>query len=319
MIKVSIIVPIYNSEKYLKKCLTSLINQTLKEIEIILIDDGSTDKSLDIISKFAYKYDNIIYISKKNAGIGASRNYGVKKAKGKYVAFIDSDDYISKNFAEEMYNYCEENDLDMAVCDYYMIYENKNKKQIYKIDNFKITNIKDNKDILYKINYSPWNKLYKKDMITKNNIIFPTDLKYEDTPFVMNALMKSNRIGKLNKALNYYVIHNNSQTTIMDKRVFDIFNILKLVNSYCDKNEYYEYLEYLNIQKIVIYTIQQRYQKDRKLRNKFIDEAFIYLNKEFSNWKKSKYFKDRNKLKAMIEKSRILTKIYCNIYAIFKN
>ncbi len=316
MVKVSIIVPIYNSEKYLKKCLESLVRQSMQDIEIILIDDGSSDGSLKIISKYAYKFSNIVYVSKNNAGIGASRNDGIKKAHGKYIAFVDSDDYISKNFAQEMYDFCEENNLDMAICDYYKIDELKGKKQIERIYDFKISNVQDDKDIIYKINYSPWNKLYKKELLINNKIEFPTKLKYEDTPFVMKSIMNAGKIGKYNKALNYYVFHNNSETTTMDKRVFDIFEILKLVNSYCDKNKYYESIEYLNVSKLLIYTIQQRYQKDKKLRNNFIDRAFSTLDSEFPNWKKSKYFKDRSKIKGMIEKNKTLTKIYCSIYQV---
>lgn len=314
MKKVSIIVPIYNSEKYLINCLDSLVNQTLDNIEIILINDGSTDSSLDIIKRYAKKYSNIVYFDRKNEGIGVSRNFGIEKSKGKYIAFVDSDDYVSINFAKNMYDFCEENNLDVAVCDYYKV--NEGNKNIEEIFDFGITNVQKSKDLILKVNYSPWNKLYKKDMLIKNNITFPTNLKYEDMPFVFKSLISSKNIGKFNEPLNYYIIHNNSETTIMDKRVYDIFEILKMINSYYDGHD--KYLEYLNIRTIFIYTIQQRYQKNRKLRNDFINKAFIYLNETFPNWKKSYYFKERNIIKKIIEKNKILTKIYCRLYVIFK-
>ena len=318
MKKVSIIVPIYNSEKYLINCLDSLVNQTLDNIEIILINDGSTDDSINIIKKYAKKYSNIVYFDKKNEGIGVSRNFGIEKSKGKYIAFVDSDDYVSINFAKNMYDFCENNNLDMAVCDYYRINEITHEKDIFEIEDFEITDLESNKALIYKLNHSPWNKLYKRELFLKNNIYFPTDLKYEDAAVVIPLLKYASKIGKFNEPLNYYIIHNNSETTVMDKRVFDIFKILDIVNNYYKDSKYKKYLEYLTVQKITTYTIQQRYQKNGKLRNKFINEAFKYLNIKYPKWRNSKYFDDRNIFKSGIEKSKFLTKIYCVLYAFFK-
>ena len=318
MKKVSIIVPIYNSEKYLINCLDSLVNQTLDNIEIILINDGSTDDSINIIKKYAKKYSNIVYFDKKNEGIGVSRNFGIEKSKGKYIAFVDSDDYVSINFAKNMYDFCENNNLDMAVCDYYRINEITHEKDIFEIEDFEITDLESNKALIYKLNHSPWNKLYKRELFLKNNIYFPTDLKYEDAAVVIPLLKYASKIGKFNEPLNYYIIYNNSETTVMDKRVFDIFKILDIVNNYYKDSKYKKYLEYLTVQKITTYTIQQRYQKNGKLRNKFINEAFKYLNIKYPKWRNSKYFDDRNIFKSSIEKSKFLTKIYCVLYAFFK-
>lgn len=314
MIKVSIIVPVFNSEKYLKKCIKSLVEQTLKDIEIIIINDGSTDKSLNIIKDFQKKYSNIICINNKNNGIGYSRNCGIEKAKGKYISFIDSDDYIELNMMEKLYDFCEENKLDVAVCDYYKINDKTKEKNTIKIEDFEITTLNENKELIYNINHSPWNKLYKKELFTKNKIYFPINLKYEDMAVVIPVLKYAKRIGKLNIPLNYYVVHNNSETTIMDKRVFDIFDILETVYNYYKNDGYEKQLEYLTVQKLTTYTIQQRYQKDKQLRKKFINESFNYLNTNFPNWKKSKYFKNRNILKSIIEKNKYLTTIYCNLY-----
>ena len=318
MKKVSIIVPIYNSEKYLINCLDSLVNQTLDNIEIILINDGSTDDSKNFIKKYTKKYCNIEYFDKKNEGIGVSRNFGIEKSKGKYIAFVDSDDYVSINFAKNMYDFCENNNLDMAVCDYYRINEITHEKDIFEIEDFEITDLESNKALIYKLNHSPWNKLYKRELFLKNNIYFPTDLKYEDAAVVIPLLKYASKIGKFNEPLNYYIIHNNSETTVMDKRVFDIFKILDIVNNYYKDSKYKKYLEYLIVQKITTYTIQQRYQKNGKLRNKFINEAFKYLNIKYPKWRNSKYFDDRNIFKSGIEKSKFLTKIYCVLYAFFK-
>ena len=117
MNKVSIIVPVYNTSKYLNSCIKSLLHQTLKDIEIILINDGSTDDSESIIKK--YKDKRIKYISKKNEGIGKTRNLGIDTATGEYLSFIDSDDYVEPDFCEKMYEKATKDKCDIVICDYY--------------------------------------------------------------------------------------------------------------------------------------------------------------------------------------------------------
>ena len=114
--KVSVIVPVYNTKDYLDKCLDSLINQTLEDMEIIVINDGSKENVEDIITKYK---DKIVYIKNTNHGIGYSRNLGIKKAKGEYIGFVDSDDYVNRDMYLDYYNYAKENDLDIVVADYY--------------------------------------------------------------------------------------------------------------------------------------------------------------------------------------------------------
>ena len=117
MAKVSLVVPIYNSSKYLNKCIDSLVNQTLKDIEIILINDGSTDKSEKIIKEYNDK--RIKYISKKNEGIGKTRNRGIKEATGEYIAFVDSDDYLNEHFCEYMYKKAHADKCDLVICNFF--------------------------------------------------------------------------------------------------------------------------------------------------------------------------------------------------------
>lgn len=312
MVDISIVVPIYNASKSLNKCIDSLINQTKKEIEIILINDGSTDDSEKIIKQ--YKDERIKYFKNKNQGIGKTRNFGIKKSIGKYIMFVDSDDYLDKNACKIMYEKATKDKLDIVVCDYYSVL-NKKVKQKVKIESFNNTSLKENPSLLLKINLAPWNKMYSKKMITKNNITFEEKLKYEDAPFVAQALDKSKTIGKIDKALNYYVIHNNSETTIRDERVFDIIKIVDKIRQYFSDKDYAKNIvNILTIKILVNYNIQQRYQKDKKIAMKFIDESFNYMKENIPNFRKSNYFKNRNKLKAIIEKNKTLTKIYCYIY-----
>ncbi len=313
---ISIIVPIYNVEKYLNRCIDSLINQTKKEIEIILINDGSTDTSEKIIK--SYKDDRIKYFKNKNQGIGKTRNFGIDKAKGKYILFVDSDDYIDIKTCELLFEKAENENLDLLVYDFYREFDNKELKE-EKINEFKTSSLKENPKLLLDINLSPWNKLYKSEIIKKNSIKFIENLKYEDAPFVANMIKNSKRIGKLNKSLYYYVIHNNSETTVRDERVFDIIKIIDIIrNSLKDVREVKEELDTLTIYMLMNYNIQQRVQKDWSVGNKFIDESFDYLNKNIPNYKDNVYFKQRNMLKSIIEKNKSISKLYCRLYRLWK-
>lgn len=312
MVDISVIVPIYNAEKYLNKCVDSLINQTKKELEFILVNDGSTDKTEEIIK--SYKDSRIKYFKNKNQGIGKTRNFGIEKATGKYIMFLDSDDYLKNNACEILYKSVEKTDADLAICDFYKIYDSGVEEKI-KLLSFKPTTLRKNPSLVNEINLAPWNKLYKKELITKNKIKFVENLKYEDAPFVIEAFSKAGKIIKVDEYLNYYLIHGNSETTVRDKRCFDILKIIDLIRKNT-KNEAYlqEEINKLTVRIITNYTIQQRNQKDKNVGLDFIDEAFSYLEKEVPDYKNNKYFKNRSILKRTIEKSKFLTKLYCKIY-----
>lgn len=312
MVDISVIVPIYNAEKYLNKCVDSLINQTKKELEFILVNDGSTDKTEEIIK--SYKDSRIKYFKNKNQGIGKTRNFGIEKATGKYIMFLDSDDYLKNNACEILYKSVEKTDADLAICDFYKIYDSGVKEKI-KLLSFKPTTLRKTPSLVNEINLAPWNKLYKKELITKNKIKFVENLKYEDAPFVIEAFSKAGKIIKVDEYLNYYLIHGNSETTVRDKRCFDILKIIDLIRKNT-KNEAYlqEEINKLTVRIITNYTIQQRNQKDKNVGLDFIDEAFSYLEKEVPDYKNNKYFKNRSILKRTIEKSKFLTKLYCKIY-----
>lgn len=315
--KISVIIPVYNSSTYLRKCLDSVVNQTLKDIEIIVINDGSTDDSKNIIEEYLCKYKNIIFIDQGNKGIGKTRNIGIKKATGEYITFVDSDDYIKENMLEEYYKYAKKHNFDLVIGSY--IKKINNKEIIFENNKFKTGNVKTTPQILYLIEYGPWAKLYKREMLINNNIYFDEKRKYEDMPFVSKALLKSKLIGQITEPYYYYIIHNNSETTTMDKRVFDILDILKEIKDYY-KREYYlrDELDYVIIDKITTYMLQQRVQKDNKLRIEFINAGYAFLNKNIKNWRGNKYYKKTNFLKRIIKNNKKILKIYCNIYAFIK-
>ena len=311
MVDISIIVPIYNASKYLKKCLDSLVNQTKKELEFILINDGSTDDSESIIKN--YSDTRIKYFKRSNHGIGKTRNFGINKSTGKYIMFLDSDDYLEENACEVLYKKIDKERLDLVVCDFYRVVNDS--KVIEKNTSFKNTSLKDNPNLLLNVNLAPWNKIYRSDLIKNNNIKFIEDLKYEDAPFVVLSLLKSKRIGKVDKTLINYTIHEKSETTVRDERIFDIIKIVDIIRSYFkDYSWSREVIDTLTIKILVNYNIQGRNIKDKDMRNKFIDETFFYLEKNIPNYKSNIYFKERSMLKSFIEKSKALSKLYCDMY-----
>jgi len=311
MIKISIIIPVYNSEKYIDKCITSIKNQSFKDFEVLIINDGSIDKSKNIIETYLNDERFKLY-NRENHGIGSSRNFGIEKSKGKYICFIDSDDYIDTNYLEKLYNKISSDKLDVVVCNYIEENEETKKETKIEIKQYNNTTIKDNPELLLTINKAPWNKIYKKSII--KNIRFPEDLKYEDTEFLCKVLLNA-KIGYIDEYLNHYVIHSNSETTTIDKRCFDMFKILDNIKEYYKDSDkkINEYIDKMILQILTMLTIWQKYQKDKSLANEFIDNVFIYFEKNIPNYKNNDYFKSLNKVKAIIKKNKTLTKIYCDI------
>jgi len=306
---ISIIVPIYNAEKYIKKCLDSIINQTKKEIEIILINDGSTDNTENIIKE--YKDKRIKYFKNTNHGIGYTRNFGIDKSTSKYIMFLDSDDYLEKTACEELFKKAEKDNLDIVISDFYKVYEDRIEE--IKLPSFKDSSLKENPNIITEY-LNPWAKLYNSKLVKDNNIKFVEDLKYEDAPFVIEALDKAKKIGKVNKPLNYYVIHGNSETTVRDRKCFDILQIVDKIRKYTKNKEYLkDKIDKLTVRILTNYTIQQRNQKNKLIGLEFIDKAFDYLKKEVPDYKNNKYYINRGK-KKIIEKSKFLTKLYVRLY-----
>lgn len=315
--KISVIIPVYNSSKYLRKCLDSVVNQSLKDIEIIIINDGSTDDSKSIIEEYQNNYSNIIFINQENKGIGKSRNIGIEKASGEYITFVDSDDYIKEDMLEVYYEYARKYNLDLVIGSY--IKKNNKKEVVFENNKFKTGNVKTTPQILYLIEYGPCAKLYNRHMLINNSIYFDEEKKYEDMPFVSKVLLKSKLIGQILKPYYYYVIHEYSETTTMDEKVFDILDVLKEIKEYY-KGEFYlrDELNYVIIDKVTNYMLQQRVQKNKKIRKEFIDAGYIFLNDNIKNWKKNKYYKKTSCIKRIIKNNKNIMKLYTGIYAFIR-
>lgn len=216
---ISVIIPIYKVEKYIHKCINSVLNQTYKNLEIILVDDGSPDKCGEICDEYKKSDSRIKIIHKKNGGLSDARNKGIEIMTGDYVAFIDSDDYVDKNYIKELYESIKTNQAGIAVCNYYKYYDNIGKKEYDKksLNDKKIfNNIEALKDVLTTysvIDVVTWNKLYKSELFIKNQIRFPFGKLHEDNFTTYKLLYFSNKTIFIEKPLYYYRLRSNSIMT----------------------------------------------------------------------------------------------------------
>ena len=213
---ISIVVPIYNVEQYLKRCVDTIINQTYKNIEIILVDDGATDNSGKICDEYIQKDNRIKVIHKENGGLSDARNVGLENANGKYIAFIDSDDYISKDFIQKLYKFCIENGCEIAQCSYQRVYDNSS---ISENTNAEIvTTIMNRNEAILKMFASKnseytvaWNKLYKTSLFN-SGIRYPKGMLHEDEATTYKLFYEAKKIVVTNEELYYYLIRENSIT-----------------------------------------------------------------------------------------------------------
>lgn len=209
MPKVSLIVPVYNVEKYLRKCIDSILNQTFTDFELILVNDGSLDSSGDICEEYKRRDNRIKVINKKNGGLSEARNFGIDIAIGEYIGFIDSDDYIEKNMIEILYKSIVENDSDIAICGYYIDFDKINIKNNNIEKNLVLTS-QQAIEIIPDISPAAWNKLYKRNIFEK--IRYPIGKFNEDVYILLDILEKANKISYCKERLYHYIQRSNSIT-----------------------------------------------------------------------------------------------------------
>lgn len=209
MAKVSIIIPVYNVESYLRRCLDSVVNQTLKDIEIILVNDGSTDGSLAICEEYAKNDDRIKIVTRKNGGLSAARNTGLEHATSEYIGFIDSDDWVDTNFFEELYKTATENDCDIAFGDIVRKGEKKHKIRL-NIQKVEIAETFEDKLALAQGIKNPgvWNKIYKRYLF--DNLRFEEGIYYEDGEFTIKVMHKCNKVASVPNIYYYYFVNPTS-------------------------------------------------------------------------------------------------------------
>ena len=254
--KVSVIIPVYNVEKYIRQTLDSVVNQTFKDIEIIIVDNKSTDNTLKIIEEYAKNDDRfVIYRNSENLKQGIARNFGVKMARGEYIFFIDGDDYMELNAIERLYERITQTDADITICTWNQFDDLTGKidknhvyaklKQIPEEFDDKTFNWRDIKDSVFWQTSVPWDKMYKRDFLIKKDVKFPGGIFFEDNVFVYDALFKADKISILREDLIFYRCNRkNAVTNTRNHIFFDYIKIFNLIGDNLKKVGYFDEMKY---------------------------------------------------------------------------
>lgn len=249
--KISVVVPIYNVEKYLEQCLNSVCNQTFKDIEIICVNDGSTDNSQRVIDKFKKKDKRIKCINKKNSGYGHTMNVGFDSATGEYIGIVESDDYVDKKMFEILYEHAKANDLDVVKSDYYIFYSNSKKQEYVQTCDEKnyyqeLITI-DKSPLVFKFKMNTWTGIYKSEFIKSNNIRHneTPGASYQDNGFWFQTIALAERLMFINKAFYHYRQDNPNSSINSKSKIFCMSNeydfIYKFLNEHIDiKQKYFK-------------------------------------------------------------------------------
>lgn len=242
--KISIIVPVYNTAKYLARCLDSIVNQSMREIEVLVFDDCSTDNSVEIIQQYLQKNNQLIFIqNEKNIGLGNIRNKGVELAKGKYIMFVDSDDWINHKTCEIFFETAEKNSLQILIGDYVKVF--KRMPDLKKHGSGSVSDIMNGQKFMVLNDFftAAWDKFWLRDFIIQHNLKNEVGKYFEDVPMVTEGLIKAKRVAKIVFCHYYYNQANESSITkkrITDKHLIDrhwvMTYLYEKINSYSNSN-----------------------------------------------------------------------------------
>lgn len=253
MCDISVIVPVYNGEKYIGKCLKSLINQTLKNIEIICVNDGSTDNTLSILEKYSKLDSRIKIITTENKGQGHARNIALNESNGNYISFVDADDWIEKQTYELLYNKAKSENLDILFFQMINYIDATGKlveTNLYNHECFEanditktsVFNYEDTKQFLFEIPVCPVSKIYRKEFLNSNHLRFPEGMLFEDNPFFYESYFNCKRAGFLKKHLYYRRRHDDSVTQTFDARKYDIIKAANdILKVFIQNNQFNDY------------------------------------------------------------------------------
>ena len=304
---ISIIVPVYNVEQYLEKCVCSIINQTYKNLEIILVDDGATDSSGNMCDELAKSDNRIKVYHKENGGLSDARNYGVERATGDYIGFVDSDDYIDSEMYEKLYEAIKKENVDVAECSLKVIYPGKielfTDEKYYKV--LGKTEYLEEYLTIKKIFGSVWTKLIKSDVAKK--LVFPKGKLYEDTYYAYDLIEKVDRYVIMNNPYYNYLMRENSITNAkFNPRILDLIEIVEKfhkttyenypgLKEAADCRKMYAYFSVLNS-----ILLEENYRD-----NEYYSEILNYFKRNYISLLKNKYINYNRKLSVILIKLNI--------------
>lgn len=315
--KVTIVVPIYNVEKYLERCIDSILSQTYKNIEVILVNDGSTDNSLQLCNKYKSIDNRVIIIDKLNGGLSDARNAGIKKACGEYISFIDSDDFILPTMIEKMTMQIIKDQADICICDMEYLYDDGTKSFASGGD-IKEASIMDMPSLI-RINNSACNKLYKTLMF--NDVQFPVGKFYEDLATIPILLYKAKKVTKVSEPFYVYYQRSGSIAHTANKKIFEIYEAIHDCIEYVEKhgneetvlNELYHL--YI-LHGLDLTTLRIKDFDDDRLIYEYLIENIEILRKYYPNYKSDSFIKSYSWKKRLIfkllenKKVKLVMKIY---------
>ncbi|MDD5859658.1 MAG: glycosyltransferase [Eubacteriales bacterium] len=311
-VKVSIIVPVYNVERYLPKCLDTLTGQTLKEIQIIVVNDGATDGSQEIIDRYAARDERILPLKKVNGGLSDARNFGLPYATGKYVGYVDSDDFVEMDMYEKLFRRAEETGSEITECDLFHNYDNG-------FDEEHAEPVTDPRQLLMTGRSVVWNKIYRLDWLRETGVHFMKGLMYEDVGFYSCLMPHLHTISYVPEALIHYVQRGSSLNYNATLKTLDILKILEGIRAYYKKNGYYESyekeLEFLTA-RIILCSSFLRMSRigDPKQRAFALGKSWKALNHWYPDWKKNPYLKkQRTKNAAFMRAMNPVTYRICGV------
>ena len=295
--KVSVIVPVYNTEKYLKKCLDSLLNQTLTEIEIVAVNDGSKDSCGEILETYKKEYPGkVVVVHKENGGQATARNLALGICTGEYIGFLDSDDFVREGMFEKMYRRAKELDADYVACGYTDItYRDGAEVVLQPYVASKVAT--ETKDMFFGALASPFLHLYKREIMANSGVTFPEGYIYEDTAFYLNLIPHIKKLGVIEEALAVRLRHSNStMTTFKKEKVRHIFPVLTASMDYYKEHgfweEYCRELEYFCV-RVLLCSSMQRISKVGEFRDacELVGETLEFIKTNFPEYRRNPYLK----------------------------
>ncbi|PJW13245.1 glycosyl transferase [Geobacillus sp. Manikaran-105] len=319
---ISVIVPVYNVEQYLEQCLETVFNQTYKNIEVIIVNDGSTDKSIDIINKYRKKYSNILYLEQENKGLSVARNLATKYAKGEYIIYIDSDDYLELDMLEMMYNKIKQIKGDVVICGHKEIYEDipgKYSRVLIDADENKVYSGLEVADMLLncKVMGVTWNKLFRRKLIEKYGLYFEPGRYTQDWFPVFKHISKCNSIGFINKDLYNYRIRSGATKAKKNyKRLEDYTHAVTSILDYIKTNNLQFSTNSINKFKAITFErsmlmyLHLNRDKGRKLYEEFKYNGYLNYSLSISDILTTSKLGIRTKLNLLLWKLKILHKFF---------
>lgn len=309
--RVSIVVPVYNVEKFLDDCIKSILSQTYKNLEIIIVNDGSTDKSYELCQGYCSD-DRVKIFDKINGGLSSARNVGIKIATGDYISFIDSDDYIREDMIEKLVNSLEQNDADVSCCNFDFCDENSKILNVHKVNNFETEVLNSEQAIsmlLYEEYYKcyAWNKIYRRSLF--DDVEYPEGKLYEDITTTYKIFKKSSKVVFIKDALYHYRVRNNSITKKkFNKKNYDLLEALKFVSEDSSNED-------IHVGALIYYL----YFIDDSIQGNQWDESVYHYYKDNYNKYRKKIFKSDNisllrKIQMMM--CAMYPKLYKKVYSL---